>query len=133
MALRRFAAYSGMKKLALVIALAIAAPAAHATAQTVLPTWSEQIAIREGWLVKRHAMLLPMMRRHGIGMWIIVNEEFHDDPLAQLVAPPRPYTGNHDVFVFIDAGDRLRAVAVTGYGEAAASSARSRKRATIFS
>jgi hypothetical protein len=50
-------------------------------------------------------------------MWIVVNEEFHDDPLAQLVAPPRPYTGNRDIFVFIDAGDRLRKVAITGYAE----------------
>lgn len=91
--------------------------AGRAPAQTVLPTWSEQIAVREGWLVKRHAMLLPMMRRHAISMWIVVNEEFHDDPLTQLVAPPRPYTGNRDLFVFIDAGDRLRAVALTSYSE----------------
>ena len=94
----------------------VAVPAVAAS-QTVLPTWSEQITIREGWLAQRHAMLLPMMRRHGIAMWIVVNEEFHDDPLAQLVAPPRPYTGNRDVFVFIDAGDRLRKVALTGYAE----------------
>ncbi|MBM4194308.1 MAG: M24 family metallopeptidase [Gemmatimonadetes bacterium] len=82
-----------------------------------VPTWSEQIRVREEWLVKRHEMMLPMMRRHGIGMWIVVNEEFHDDPLSQLVAPPRPYTGNRDVFVFIDAGNRLRTVALTGYSE----------------
>jgi Xaa-Pro aminopeptidase len=82
-----------------------------------LPTWSEQIRIREGWLVTRHGMLLEMMRRHGIAMWIVVNEEFHDDPLTHLVAPPRPYTGNRDFFVFIDAGDTLRRVAVTGYSE----------------
>ncbi len=88
-----------------------------AKAQIVLPTWSEQIRIREGWLVQRHAMLLDMMRRHKIAMWIVVNEEFHDDPLTQLVAPPRPYTGNRDIFVFIDAGDRLRKVAITGYAE----------------
>jgi Xaa-Pro aminopeptidase len=95
----------------------LATSVAPAVSQTALPTWSEQIAIREGWLVKRHAMLLPMMRKHGIDMWIVVNEEFHDDPLTQLVAPPRPYTGNRDVFVFIDAGTRLRALALTGYAE----------------
>ncbi|MBI3792678.1 MAG: M24 family metallopeptidase [Gemmatimonadetes bacterium] len=86
-------------------------------AQDDLPTWSEQIRIREGWLVERHQNLLAMMRRHSVGMWIVVNEEFHDDPLTQLVAPPRPYTGNRDIFVFIDAGDRLRKVAITGYAE----------------
>jgi Xaa-Pro aminopeptidase len=83
-----------------------------------LLSWSEQLDVREAWLVKRHEMLLPMMRRHGVGMWIIVNEEFHDDPLTQYVAPPRPYAGNRDVFVFVDAGEQgLRKYALSGYAE----------------
>jgi len=90
---------------------------AASDAPPLLPL-SRQIAIREQWLVQRHALLLPMMRRHGIGMWIVVNEEFHDDPLAPYVAPPRPYTGNRDLFVFIDAGtDGLKKFAITGYTE----------------
>jgi len=87
------------------------------SATVQLPTWSQQIAIREGWLVKRHAMILDMMRRHNIDMWIIVNEEFHNDPLTEYIAPPRPYTGNRDIFVFIDSGTSLRRVALTGYAE----------------
>ena len=80
--------------------------------------WSQQIAVREQWLVKRHEMILPMMRAHGIAMWIIVNEEFHDDPLTQYIAPPRPYAGGRDYFVFIDAGDKgLQKVAITGFAE----------------
>ncbi|MEQ9398015.1 MAG: M24 family metallopeptidase [Longimicrobiales bacterium] len=91
--------------------------APDAPAADLLP-WSEQIEIREGWLRERHEMLLPMMRRHGIDMWIVVNEEFHDDPLTEYVAPPRPYTGRRDIFVFVDAGDDgLRKVAATGYWE----------------
>lgn len=83
-----------------------------------LLTWSEQMAVRDGWLTKRHSMLLPMMRRHGIDMWIVVNEEFHDDPLTEYIAPARPYTGRRDVFVFLDAGEEgLRKVAATGYWE----------------
>jgi Xaa-Pro aminopeptidase len=79
---------------------------------------SEQMQIREQWLFKRHDMLLDMMRRHDIDMWIVVNEEFHDDPVTQFVAPPRPYTGGRDHFVFIDTGDAgLRAVAITGFAE----------------
>ncbi|NNM32916.1 MAG: Xaa-Pro aminopeptidase, partial [Gemmatimonadetes bacterium] len=85
---------------------------------STLLTWSEQIEVREGWLATRHAMLLPMMRRHGIDMWVVVNEEFHDDPLTEYVAPPRPYTGRRDLFVFVDAGDEgLKKVAATGYWE----------------
>lgn len=85
---------------------------------TGLLPWSEQIRVRESWLDTRHALLLPMMRRHGIAMWIVVNEEFHDNPVVHAIAPPRPYTGNRDVFVFVDAGERgLRRVALTGYAE----------------
>ena len=83
-----------------------------------LLTWSEQMAVRDQWLAKRHDMLLPMMRLHGLDMWIVVNEEFHDDPLTEYVAPARPYAGRRDVFVFIDAGVAgLRKVAATGYWE----------------
>jgi len=80
--------------------------------------WSQQIAVREGWLTKRHAMLLDMMRRHKVDMWIVVNEEFHDDPLTEYIAPPRPYTGNRDFFVFVDAGEKgFKKIAVTGYSQ----------------
>jgi hypothetical protein len=100
-----------------------AAPTGVTLAGPVTPApgllpWSRQIAIREGWLRTRHEMLLPMMRRHNVGMWIVVNEEFHDDPLSQYVAPPRPYTGNRDFFVFIDGGAQgLKKYAITGYTE----------------
>ena len=80
--------------------------------------WSQQIALREQWLEKRHAMILPMMRRYGIEMWIVVNEEFHNDPLTEYIALPRPYVGNRDIFVFIDTGSEgLRKVAIVGYAE----------------
>jgi Xaa-Pro dipeptidase len=77
---------------------------------------SKQLEVRVGWLETHHQLLLEMMRRHGVDMWIVVNEEFHNDPLTEFVAPPEVYVGNRDVFVFIDAGDvGLRRVAITGY------------------
>lgn len=76
------------------------------------------MAVREAWLEQRHASLLPMMRKHGIDMWIVVNEEFHADPLTNYVAPPRPYAGNRDFFVFIDGREQgLKRIAITGYAE----------------
>ncbi|MFN8059018.1 MAG: M24 family metallopeptidase [Vicinamibacterales bacterium] len=99
-------------------------PAAPLAAQRPTPdsppllSWSEQLTVRERWLHERHARLLPMMRSHGIAMWIIVNEEFHDDPLVAHIAPPRPYVGNRDIFVFVDTGDAgLKTIAITGYTE----------------
>ena len=101
------------------LALAFAAPAEKPREKMpqLLP-WSQQIAVREGWLVKRHAMLLDTMRRHNVDMWIVVNEEFHNDPITEYIAPPRVYTGGRDIFVFVDAGDKgLRKIAITGYSE----------------
>ncbi|MFM8566261.1 MAG: M24 family metallopeptidase [Gemmatimonadota bacterium] len=95
-----------------------AAQGYHIRSASALLPWSEQIRVRETWLAARHERLLPMMRSHGVAMWIVVNEEFHDNPLVAQVAPPRPYTGNRDLFVFVDAGEAgLKKFAVTGYTE----------------
>lgn len=99
------------------LAASAGAQAPDATSPPLLP-WSQQIALREGWVQQRHAALLPMLRRHAVAMWIVATEEFHDDPLVQHIAPPRPYVGNRDFFVFIDAGEAgLKRVAITGYTE----------------
>jgi hypothetical protein len=102
---------------------ACAAPRPSAPGGWQQPSWSQQIALREGWLRTRHGMVLEMMRRHGVSMWIVANEEFHDDPLTALVAPARPYAGNRDFFVFADAGEKgLQKFAVMGYAEEAVAS-----------
>lgn len=86
--------------------------------KAVLLPWSQQIAMRESWLSKRYEMMLKMMRSRGIGMFIVTNEEFHNDPITEFIAPPRPYVGNRDIFVFIDNGALgLKKVAVVRYGE----------------
>lgn len=108
--------------LSLLLAVAALAPRA-ADAQVSGPpppllSMSAQIALRESWLPRRYDLLLRLMRTNNVGMWIVVNEEFHDDPLTWLVAPPRPYVGRRDVFVFIDAGEAgLKRIAATGYSE----------------
>jgi Xaa-Pro dipeptidase len=110
-----------MRRFVVVVGLWLCLGPAFAQKGPVLPKllpWSQQIALREQWLEKRHTMILPMMRQHHIDMWIVVNEEFHDDPLTEFIAPPRPYAGNRDIFVFIDAGSAgLRKVAITGFAE----------------
>lgn len=108
-----------LSRLAFAVALlAASAPSAIASCpdSNLLP-WSEQNQVRDGWLEKRHGMILDLMRKHAADWWIVVNEEFHDDPLTKLVAPARPYAGNRDLFVFIDTGETLRKVAISGYAE----------------
>ena len=79
----------------------------------------EQLKVREGWLKTRlDTMLLPMMRRHKIEMWIVTNEEFHPDPIVPHIAPPIPYQGRRDFFIFTDRGtDRLERIALVRYPE----------------
>src|SRR5688572_20630978 len=63
----------------------------------------DQQTVREGWLKTRlDTMLLPMMRQKKVEMWIVTNEEFHADPVTAHIAPPLPYVGRRDFFVFAD-------------------------------
>jgi len=117
--------------LVIVSVWAVAAPATQAPVAAPPPAASlsltappaplpmaRQIAVRESWLPRRYEMLLRMMRARKVGMWLVVNEEFHDDPLTALIAPPRPHVGKRDIFVFADAGEAgLARVALTGYAE----------------
>jgi Xaa-Pro aminopeptidase len=79
----------------------------------------EQLKVREGWLKTRlDTMLLPMMRRHKVEMWIVTNEEFHPEPVVQFIAPPIPYEGRRDFFIFTDrGGDKLERIALVRYPE----------------
>ena len=79
----------------------------------------EQQSVREAWLKKRlDAMLLPMMRQQKIDMWIVTNEEFHADPITEHIAPPLPYVGRRDFFIFADrGGDKLDRLALVRYPE----------------
>ena len=84
-----------------------------------LLTLREQMARRESWLKKRlETMLLPMMRRNNIPMWIVTNEEFHADPVTAHIAPPLPYVGRRDFFIFADhGGNELDRIAIVRYPE----------------
>jgi Xaa-Pro aminopeptidase len=78
----------------------------------------EQLKVRSEWLKKRlDTMLLPMMKKHNVDMWIVVNEEFHSDPVTPSIVPPIPIVGRRDFFVFINNGDKLDRVAVIRYQE----------------
>ncbi|MBC7899759.1 MAG: M24 family metallopeptidase [Saprospiraceae bacterium] len=78
----------------------------------------DQMDVREAWLKKRLVtMLLPMMKKNGIDIWIVVNEEFHSDPVTEHIVPPIPIVGRRDLFVFIDRGGKLERFAVVRYLE----------------
>lgn len=110
------------KRTALLIWLSLwSIPAvAQAPLPKLLPV-REQQAVRESWLKKRlDTMLLPMMREQKIEMWIVTNEEFHADPVMEYIAPPLPYVGRRDLFIFADrGGNKLDRLAIVRYPEEA--------------
>ena len=78
----------------------------------------EQLKVRTEWVRQRIAdRLLPMMKRSGVDVWIVVNEEFHNDPVTEFITPPIPIVGRRDFFVFVDRGDRLDRYAIVRYDE----------------
>src|SRR6185437_898324 len=109
-------------RMLLVAVLFIASPVAIYAQREALPkllSVREQQLVRESWLKKRlDTMLLPMMRQQKIDMWIVVNEEFHADPVTEDIAPPLPYVGRREFFIFADrGGDKLDRIALVRYGE----------------
>ena len=106
----------------LLFAWSLAGYAQKAKAVSSLPkllSLRERQAVREGWLKKRlDTMLLPMMRQKNVAMWIVTNEEFHADPVTAYIAPPLPYVGRRDYFIFADrGGDKLDRIAIVRYSE----------------
>lgn len=77
----------------------------------------DQVALRERWLKTRlDTMLLPMMRRHNVSIWIVTNEEFHPETVVPFIAPPIPYQGRRDFFIFTDRGsNKLERIALVRY------------------
>lgn len=83
-----------------------------------LLTQREQMDVRDRWLMVRlGSRLLPMMKRHGVEMWIVVNEEFNSDPVTPHITPPIPIVGRRDLFIFIDKGERIERIAMVRYDE----------------
>lgn len=119
---RRFLTQIAMKNnliTCLLIALLLCSPIYAQKELPKLLSVREQQAVRETWLKKRlDTMLLPMMRQQKIDMWIVVNEEFHPDPVTEYIAPPIPYVGRRDFFIFADrGGDKLDRIALVRYPE----------------
>ncbi|MGC2236524.1 MAG: hypothetical protein WA584_10205, partial [Pyrinomonadaceae bacterium] len=78
----------------------------------------EQVKVREEWLKKRlDTILLPMMRKHNVSMWIVVNEEFHPDAVTEYITPPLPFMGRRDFFIFADNGGKLEKFAIVRYDD----------------
>jgi Xaa-Pro aminopeptidase len=82
-----------------------AAPSAAAMPPR-LPPMREQDRIRQEWLKARlERVLPPLMRRHGVAMWIVACREYNEDPaFFSLVSPSILAARRRTILVFNDRG-----------------------------
>jgi len=90
-----------LTSVALVPGAALAAPM-----PPPLPPLREQDKIRQEWLKLRlERVLPPLMRRHGVGMWIVVCREYNEDPVFfSLVSPSVMAARRRTILVLNDLG-----------------------------
>ena len=87
-----------------------------AVAQAPLPpfpadrvlTHRDQAAHVSRWISDRFDSVLPaLMRREGIGMWIVVSREYNDDPVFRSMSPLTTFSSRRrTILVFFDQGDK---------------------------
>ncbi|MBA3641063.1 MAG: Xaa-Pro aminopeptidase, partial [Acidobacteria bacterium] len=80
-------------------AVAAAQPAARP-----FGTLREQAAMQQEWLKKRlDTFLAPLMRKHGIDMWVIPMREYAEDPTFKALTAPETFAARRrTIYVFFD-------------------------------
>ena len=74
--------------LAVLIALACFAPASSGHDYPAVLSLKEQAAVHDRWLAERLNTLLPeLMRREKIDLWLIICEEYNEDPVYLSLVP----------------------------------------------
>jgi Xaa-Pro aminopeptidase len=67
-------------------------------------TLREQAAMQQDWLKKRlDTFLPPLMRKHGIDMWIVPMREYNEDPVFSAITAPETFAARRrTIYVFFD-------------------------------
>ena len=68
---------------------------------------SRYVIQRDLVLKKVNALLLPLMRKHDIDMWIVMDREYHPDPFAAEIGGQG---GVRNAYIFFDNGERLEKI-----------------------
>jgi hypothetical protein len=72
-----------------------------------LPPLREQAKLQQQWLEARLSRVLPpLMRKHGIAMWLIICREYNEDPAFWSVVSPTTFAARRrTMYVFFDRGE----------------------------
>jgi hypothetical protein len=67
-------------------------------------TLREQAALQQEWLQKRlDTFLPPLMRTHGIDMWVVPMREYTEDPIFKAIVAPETFAARRrTIYVFFD-------------------------------
>ncbi|HET7696172.1 MAG TPA: M24 family metallopeptidase [Vicinamibacterales bacterium] len=98
----------GFRVLALIVMLA--APGAAQAPEPPLDrprpfgTLREQAEMQQRWLKQRlDTILPPLMRRHGIDMWVVPMREYNEDPVFTAITAPETFAARRrTIYVFFD-------------------------------
>lgn len=71
-----------------------------------LPSLREQAEIRQEWLRIRLERVLPdVMRKHGVGTWLVICREYNEDPVFYSLVSPTVFAARRrTIYVFHDQG-----------------------------
>jgi len=100
----RRAAYAVAFLVLPIVAQAQVAPAALPSAERPFGTLREQAVQQQAWLKKRlDTFLPPLMRKHGIDMWVVPMREYNEDPVfSSITAPETFFARRRTIYVFFD-------------------------------
>lgn len=103
-----------------VIVLASLVPLARGGEIPAVLSLKEQAAVYDGWLTARLEKILPaLMRREKIDMWLVVCEEYNEDPVYLSLVPFTSLSARRlSILVFFDkGGDKgIERFSVSRYG-----------------
>ena len=90
-----------------VLTLIVGATATYpqsATTTRPFGTLREQAAMQQDWLRKRlDTFLAPLMRKHGIDMWVVPMREYNEDPVFIALSAPETFAARRrTIYVFFD-------------------------------
>ena len=90
-----------------IVAITLIPLAARAqTPERPFGTLREQAAIRQAWLFERmETVLPPLMREHGVQMWVVPMREYNEDPVFRGIRGPTTFAARRrSVYIFLDRG-----------------------------
>ncbi len=79
-----------------------------------VPSERDRYKLKRDITIKKvDTLLLPTMRKHGIDMWIVLDREYHPDPLAREIGGSG---GVRNAYIFYDTGERLEKIHIFSHG-----------------